>query len=151
MLLRSTLYSRTAGAHAAEHSLEVEVPFLQMVLPQFEIVPMLFGQVDPRKVGADLSIHIGPDDLIVVSSDLSHYLPYSTARQTDQSLLEKLTEDDEAGVLQGEACGKAPAAALMGVARQRIWKSHVLDYRTSGDTAGEKHQVVGYAAVAYTS
>jgi AmmeMemoRadiSam system protein B len=151
MLLRSTLYTRGAGAHAAEHSLEVEIPFLQMVLPEFEIVPMLFGDVDPRKVGADLSINIGADDLIVVSSDLSHYLPYATAQQADQSLLEKLTADDEAGVLQGEACGRAPAAALMGVARQRIWTPHVLDYRTSGDTAGDKLQVVGYAAVAYTS
>jgi AmmeMemoRadiSam system protein B len=151
MLLRSTLYTREAGAHANEHSLEVEVPFLQMVLPEFELVPMLFGEVDPRKVGADLSIHIGEDDLIVVSSDLSHYLPYATAQEVDQALLKKLTADDETGVLLGEACGKAPAAALMGVARQRIWTPHLLDYRTSGDTAGDKQQVVGYASVAYAA
>ena len=151
MLLRSTLYTREAGAHANEHSLEVEVPFLQMVLPEFELVPMLFGDVDPRKVGADLSIHIGEDDVIAVSNDLSHYLPYATAQEVDQSLLKKLTADDETGVLQGEACGRAPVAALMGIARQRIWTPHLLDYRTSGDTAGDKQQVVGYASVAYTA
>ena len=151
MLLRSTLYTRAAGAHANEHSLEVEVPFLQMVLPEFDLVPMLLGDVDPRKVGADLSVHLGTDDLIVVSNDLSHQLPYDTARSVDESFLEALTAGNEVGVMQGEACGRAPVAALMAVAKQRIWTPHVLDYRTSGDTAGDRAQVVGYGAVAYTS
>jgi len=150
MLARSPLYTRAPEAHAPEHCLEVEVPFLQMTLPDFHLVPMLFGEVDPREVAAELADHIGEDDLIVVSNDLSHFYPYDKAQQLDRSLLDALMADDEMGVLGGEACGSAPVTTLMGVARRKGWSPHLLDYRTSGDTAGDKWQVVGYAAVAYT-
>jgi AmmeMemoRadiSam system protein B len=150
MLSRSPLYSRAPDAHVPEHCLEVEVPFLQMTLPDFRLVPMLFGDVDPREVGAELAEHISEDDLVVVSSDLSHFFPYDRARRLDTSLLDAVLAGDEMGVLRGEACGKAPVAALMTVARHRGWQPHLLDYRTSGDTAGDKWQVVGYGAIAYT-
>jgi len=150
MLARAPLYTRAPEAHAPEHCLEVEVPFLQMALPDFQLVPMLFGEVDPREVAAELADHIGEDDLIVVSNDLSHFYPYNTARQLDQALLEALMVDDEMSVLRGEACGRVPIVALMGIARRKGWEPHLLDYRTSGDTAGDKWQVVGYASVAYT-
>jgi AmmeMemoRadiSam system protein B len=150
MVSRSPLYNRTPGAHVPEHCLEVEVPFLQMTLPDFRLIPMLFGDVDPRGVGADLVGHIGADDLVVVSNDLSHFHPYDQAHQLDHSLLDAVMEDDEVGVLHGEACGRAPIVALMEVARRKGWKPTLLDYRTSGDTAGDKWQVVGYAAIAYT-
>jgi AmmeMemoRadiSam system protein B len=150
MVTRSPLYTYTPQAHAPEHCLEVEVPFLQMTLPDFQLVPMLFGDVDPRDVGADMADHIGVDDLVVVSNDLSHFHPYDQAHQLDRSLLDAVLEDDEVGVLHGEACGRAPIVALMEVARRKAWKPTLLDYRTSGDTAGDKWQVVGYAAIAYT-
>ena len=150
MLDRSPLYTRAPEAHASEHCLEVEVPFLQMTLPDFRLIPMLFGDVDPRDVGAELTDHIGEDDLIVVSNDLSHFHPYDQAQQLDRSLLDAVMDDDEAGVLSGEACGRAPIVALMDVARRKEWKPTLLDYRTSGDTAGDKWQVVGYAAIVYT-
>lgn len=150
MLARSPLYVRATEAHAPEHCLEVEIPFLQVALPSFRLVPMLFGEVDPREVGTELADHIGEDDLIVVSTDLSHYYPYERARRLDRALLDALIAGDEAAVLSGEACGRAPVVALMNVARHRGWKPHLLDYRTSGDTAGDKWQVVGYASVAYT-
>jgi hypothetical protein len=150
MLARSPLYTRAPEAHAPEHCLEVEVPFLQMTLPDFHLVPMLFGEVDPREVAAELADHIGEDGLIVVSNDLSHFYPYDKAQQLDRSLLDALMADDEMGVLGGEACGSAPVTTLMGIARRKGWSPHLLDYRTSGDTAGDKWQVVGYAAVAYT-
>ncbi len=150
MLARSSLYTRAPEAHAPEHCLEVELPFLQMTLSNFRLVPMLFGDVDPRKVAAELADHIGEDDLIVVSSDLSHFYPYDRARRLDHALLEALVADDETGVLRGEACGAAPVVTLMSIARRKGWKPHLLDYRTSGDTAGDKWQVVGYASVAYT-
>ncbi|MBN1814595.1 MAG: AmmeMemoRadiSam system protein B [Anaerolineae bacterium] len=150
MVSRSLLYTHTPLAHVPEHCLEVEVPFLQMTLPDFHLVPMLFGDVDPRDVGADLADHISEDDLIVVSNDLSHFHPYNEAHRLDHSLLDAVMDDDEVGVLSGEACGRAPIAALMDVARRREWKPTLLDYRTSGDTAGDKWQVVGYAAIAYT-
>jgi len=150
MLARSPLYIRAAQAHAPEHCLEVEVPFLQVTLSSFRLVPMLFGEVNPRLVGEELIDHLGEDDLIVVSNDLSHFHGYDEAQKLDHSLLDAVMADDESGVLLGEACGRAPVVALMGIARHKGWRPHLLDYRTSGDTAGDRWQVVGYAAVAYT-
>jgi AmmeMemoRadiSam system protein B len=149
MLARSRLYTRGSEAHAAEHCLEVQVPFLQMTLPDIELVPMLFGDVDPKQVALELSGQLSEDDLIVVSSDLSHYHPYAKAQTMDNSLLEALLAGDPAGVLGGEACGSAPMATAMELAHRRRWTPHLLDYRNSGDTAGDKWQVVGYASVAY--
>jgi AmmeMemoRadiSam system protein B len=150
MLSRSLLYTRAPMAHVPEHCLEVEVPFLQETLPDFTLVPMLFGEVDPHDVGQELSPHIGPDDLIVISSDLSHYYSYDQARQLDSSILDAVMAGDMASVLHGEACGRAPVVTLMTIARNKGWMPHLLDYRTSGDTAGDKGQVVGYGAIAYT-
>jgi AmmeMemoRadiSam system protein B len=150
MLARSPLYTRAPEAHAPEHCLEVEAPFLQMTLSDFCLVPMLFGEADPREVATELVDHIGEDDLIVVSSDLSHFYPYERAQQLDRALLKALMDGDETGVLRGEACGSAPMVTLMSIARRQGWTPHLLDYRTSGDTAGDKWQVVGYASVAYT-
>jgi AmmeMemoRadiSam system protein B len=150
MLERPSLYTRAPGAHAPEHCLEVEVPFLQAALSDFQLVPMLFGRVSPWEVAADLVDRVGEDDLIVVSSDLSHFYPYDAARRLDQGFLDALLEGDEGDVLGGEACGRAPVATLMEVAERRAWHPHLLDYRTSGDTAGDRSRVVGYASVAYT-
>lgn len=150
MLTRSSLYVRAPHAHAPEHCLEVELPFLQMTLPDFQLVPMLFGQADPREVGADLIDHIEEEDLLVVSSDLSHFYSYDQAKSLDQDLLDALLEGDKSDVLGGEACGRAPIVTLMEVARHKGWEPHLLDYRNSGDTAGDKGRVVGYASVAYT-
>jgi AmmeMemoRadiSam system protein B len=151
MLGRSSLYTRAPGAHVLEHCLEVEVPFLQVALSDFRLVPMLFGRAAPREVAADLVDHVREDDLIVVSSDLSHFYSYDAARRLDQGLLDALLEGDERGVLAGEACGRAPVATLMEIAECKAWHPHLLDYRTSGDTAGDRSRVVGYASVAYTS
>ena len=151
MLERSSLYTREAQAHAPEHCLEVEVPFLQMALPDFQLVPMLFGQVAPTRVAADLIEHIGEDDLIVVSSDLSHFYTYDQAQQLDHTFLDALMDSNGDKVLKGEACGRAPVATLVEIARHKGWSPHLLDYRNSGDTAGGKQRVVGYASVAYTA
>ena len=150
MLARSPLYTRAPQAHAPEHCLEIEIPFLQVTLPDFVLVPLLFGEVQPQDVAQDLADHIGEDDLIVVSSDLSHFYPYDTAQQLDRSWLEALLAGEESEVMGGEACGRAPATTLMTIARHKGWKPHLLDYRNSGDTAGDKWQVVGYASVVYT-
>jgi hypothetical protein len=150
MLDTSSLYTRAPGAHEPEHCLEVEVPFLQVALDDFALVPMLFGQVDPRDVAVDLVDRLEEDDLIVVSSDLSHFHSYDTAQQRDQGFLSALLEGDERGVRAGEACGRAPVATLMEIAERKEWAPHLLDYRNSGDTAGNKSRVVGYASIAYT-
>ena len=151
LLAEDGLYIRDPGAHAPEHCLEVQLPFLQVTLAQFDIVPMLFGRVDPGRVAASLVDRLGEDDLVVVSTDLSHYYGYDAARRLDRQLLEGLLAGRRDVVLAGEACGRAPLATLMDVAQAAGWRSQVLDYRTSGDTAGDRQQVVGYAAVAYTA
>ncbi len=147
----SSLFTRDSEPHAPEHCLEVQIPFLQTVYPATPLIPMLFGDVNPHTVGQLLSEVLEPDDLIVVSSDLSHYHGNDVAHQLDHQFLDALIAGDEAGVLSGEACGKAPAAALMVVARAHGWQPHLLDYRTSGDVTGDfSRGVVGYGAVAYT-
>ncbi len=151
MLETASLYTRAPGAHTSEHCLEVEVPFLQMVLDHFELVPMLFGRVKPREVAEDLMDRIGEDDLIVVSSDLSHFHSYDEAQRRDQGFLEALLEGNENGVSGGEACGRAPVITLMEISEREGWDPHLLDYRNSGDTAGDRSRVVGYGAVAYTN
>ncbi len=140
-------------AHIPEHSLEVELPFLQTVLGNaFRIVPMLFGDVDPftaLPVLTDL-IQADPNAIIVVSSDLSHYHDYRTARELDLAFLDAVLAGDLERARHGEACGLLPILTLMGLARRLGWTPHLLDYRNSGDTAGDKSRVVGYAAIAYT-
>ena len=146
----SELVSAISTPHEAEHCLEVQYPFIQTVCPDVPTVPMLFGEVDPRKVGELLNEQIDEDDLVLVSSDLSHYHNNRTAHSLDQELLDAILASDMTGVASGEACGEAPIRALMIIAQDRGWSPHLLDYRTSGDTTGNKSQVVGYSAVAYT-
>lgn len=140
-------------AHLPEHSLEVELPFLQVVFNgQFRIVPMLFGQVDPLRVVPALVelMQSDPNALVVVSSDLSHYHEYQTARALDTRLLDAIVRGELESAQKGEACGLPPILTLMGVAMRLGWQPHLLDYRNSGDTAGDRSRVVGYGAVAYS-
>ncbi|MFP4344081.1 MAG: AmmeMemoRadiSam system protein B [Anaerolineales bacterium] len=145
----SDLFHLLPHAHDNEHSLEVQLPFLQRLYPDVPIVPILFGNVDPEEVGRVLVKHLEAQDLIVVSSDLSHYHDYTEARRLDQTFLDALLSNNPAQVDQGEACGRAPILALMTIAEEQGWEPHLLDYRSSGDTAGDRAQVVGYAAIAY--
>lgn len=140
-------------AHGPEHCLEVQLPFLQVVLRRFEIVPMLLdSEADPERVGTDLvrEIAADPHTLIVVSSDLSHYYPYDEAVCLDRAFLADVAAGNKEAAAQGEACGLIPILCLMEVAGVMGWTAHVLDYRNSGDTGGSRWNVVGYGAVAYT-
>jgi AmmeMemoRadiSam system protein B/AmmeMemoRadiSam system protein A len=134
-------------AHAAEHSLEVQLPFLQQVLGRFALAPLAVGEATPDEVATVLSRLWGGDEtLIVVSSDLSHYLPYETARAADRATVDTMLA---LGVLDHEqACGATPVNGLLALARQRGMRAELLDLRNSGDTAGDRSRVVGYAAVA---
>lgn len=138
------------GAHRQEHSLEVQLPFLQHFFPQTPIVPLLFGEAHPIAVGEALAPFVGAADLLVISSDLSHYHSYEESQRLDRSFIADVLQGDIAAVAAGEACGQAPIVALMTIAAARGWQPHLLDYRNSGDTAGDRRQVVGYAAIAYT-
>ncbi len=139
--------------HLPEHSLEVELPFLQAIAStDFRIVPMLFGRPDVECAARGLLPAIANDakSRIVVSSDLSHYHPYATARRLDAAFIDAVLRGDLTAAIRGEACGRYPVVTLMLIAKALGWRPHLLDYRNSGDTAGDKRQVVGYAAIAYT-
>ncbi len=138
-----------AQAHAAEHSLEVHLPFLQQLLGEFTLVPLVVGDALSDEVSAVLDQLWGDEEtLIVISSDLSHYLPYDTARHTDRATMERVLALQP--TLQHEqACGATPVNGLLQLARRRRLRAEILDLRNSGDTAGDRSRVVGYAAVAF--
>lgn len=132
-----------------EHAIEVEVPFLQQTLGDVELLPVIYGHVDPLAVAESLSPLLDPQTLLVVSSDLSHFHSYREAQALDQSCVEAICTLDEARMAGEEACGRAPILTLLRLARQRGWRPQLLDLRNSGDTAGDRSRVVGYAAVAF--
>lgn len=133
--------------HAREHGLEVQLPFLQTVCAEFRIVPIVVGEVDDAAV-ADLitQLDAGPDTLIVISSDLSHYHDYATAQKMDRETAGAIENLAPAAIKQGGACGRRPIQGLLRVAGQRGWAVRTLDLRNSGDTAGPRDRVVGYGA-----
>ncbi len=136
-------------AHAPEHSLEVQLPFLQSVLDDFTLVPLAVGDATPEEVAEVLDVLWGgPETLIVISSDLSHFLPYQTAQvidaQTVQNILHlQYTLNHE------QACGGTPVNGLLLAAQRHHLQPHLLDLQNSGDTAGDKDRVVGYASFAF--
>ena len=135
-------------AHAPEHCLEVQLPFLQRLLPHARIVPLLVSDAAPGLVGPALEqLWGGPETLIVISSDLSHYLPYAQAQQVDADTARHILALDPN--LDGEqACGCAAVNGALWVARRKQLVPRLLDLRSSGDTAGSRREVVGYAAFA---
>lgn len=134
-------------AHTQEHCLEVELPFLQTLDRKETVLPLLFGQVNPET--ALEQITVADEDLVVVSTDLSHYHPYDEAVRRDKALLDRVVAGDWAGAEGGEACGLVPLLSLMHLARHRGWECRLIDYQNSGDTAGDRKAVVGYAALAW--
>jgi AmmeMemoRadiSam system protein B len=133
-------------AHAQEHSLEVQLPFLQMTLDDFQLVPIVVGQCESNQVARVIdTLWGGPETLIVISSDLSHYLPYADARRVDQSTGKRI--HDKASTLTGkEACGAHAVNGLMRAQHCKDLEVETIDLRNSGDTAGDKSRVVGYGA-----
>lgn len=135
------------AAHAREHSLEVHLPFLQEVLGDFSLVPLVVGDASAEEVGEVLDrLWGGPETLVVISSDLSHYHDHQTARRMDAATaraIETLRFED---LGYDDACGRAPVSGLLHVARRRGLAVRRLDLRNSGDTAGPRDQVVGYGA-----
>jgi AmmeMemoRadiSam system protein B/AmmeMemoRadiSam system protein A len=136
-------------AHTWEHSDEVQVPFLQRTLKSFELVPVVCGEVDPARAATALAPLLDERTLLIISSDLSHYHSYADARELDQRCVRAVCDLDVAAMERQEACGKTPILTVLHLARQRGWQARLLDYRNSGDTAGDKSRVVGYAAVAF--
>jgi AmmeMemoRadiSam system protein B len=133
-------------AHALEHSLEVHLPFLQAVLGAFRLVPLVVGDATPAEMASLLeAVWGGEETLVVVSSDLSHYLPYPSAREIDAATARSIVALSPRLVSE-EACGAAPVNGLLELARRRGMRAEMVDLRNSGDTAGGRSQVVGYGA-----
>ena len=138
-----------AEAHRWEHSLEVQLPFLQTVLGEFTVVPLVVGQVTPTAAAEVIeALWGGPETVVVVSSDLSHYLRYAAANGVDVATVSRILALE--GPLESrQACGASPANGLLDFARRRGLHPVLYDRRTSGDTAGDKDRVVGYAAIGF--
>ena len=135
--------------HAQEHSLEVQLPFLQEVLGEFALVPLVVGAATADQVAEVIDrLWGGPETLVVISSDLSHYHPYDEARMMDESTVDAIMAM-RTDIDHEHACGATPMTGFLTVARRRGLKPELLDLRNSGDTAGDHVRVVGYAALAF--
>jgi len=137
------------SVHAHEHALEVHLPFLQAVLGHFQLVPLVVGQSHEDEVGAVLEkLWGGPETRIIISSDLSHFHDYSVAHRLDMETAARIEKLQP--IASDQACGAAPLNGFLHAARVHQLKSHTLDLRNSGDTAGNRSRVVGYGAFAFT-
>lgn len=146
-ILRFPFVHRIDQAHLQEHSLEVHLPFLQLTLDAFKIVPIVAGNAAPDQVGQVIDALWGGDEtLIVISSDLSHYHDYATAKRLDKATSDAIEQLQYEHIGYESACGRIPVNGLLKVAREKSLTVKNIDLRNSGDTAGDKARVVGYGA-----
>ncbi|MCK4425506.1 MAG: AmmeMemoRadiSam system protein B [Deltaproteobacteria bacterium] len=148
-LKKLSVFESVPEAHKMEHSLEVQLPFLQVMLKDFEIVPILVNSADPKSLAAAIAPYIDNNTLIVASTDLSHYYPYERAVSLDRICTSAITNAEFSRMPLCEACGKQAVMTLMHIAENKNWDAKLIDYKNSGDTAGDKNHVVGYASIAF--
>ena len=149
-LRKNSLFTDIPESQDQEHSVEIQIPFLQRTLkPGFRIIPIVVGRADAKDLASALKPLIDDRTLIVASSDLSHYYSYEKAESLDRKCTANAPELNIEGMSGCEACGITPILTLMNIARDFNWTGQLLDYKNSGDTAGDKKSVVGYMSVAY--
>ncbi|MEX2353484.1 MAG: AmmeMemoRadiSam system protein B, partial [Gammaproteobacteria bacterium] len=137
-------------AFAQEHSLEVHLPFLQTVLDKFTVLPLVVGDTPPDQVAALLeSVWGGDETLIVISSDLSHFHDYETARRLDSETAAYIKTLQGEAIESNRACGCMPMHGLLHLARHKNMTVNILDLKNSGDTAGSRDRVVGYGTFSF--
>lgn len=137
-------------AHTDEHSLEVHLPFLQETLGSFILIPLVVGSATPEEVCEVLEMVWGGEEtLIVISSDLSHYHDYETARKLDSATSRAIELLEPDAIEYESACGRIPVNGLLTIAKKLGLHAHTIDMRNSGDTAGPRDQVVGYGAYVF--
>ena len=134
-------------AHEFEHSLEVQLPFLQIVLDSFHLLPIVAGDCPAEQIEQVLELFYEQQDtLIVISSDLSHFHDYVTAQCLDKETSDKIEQLDYQHLDYDSACGRVPVSGLLALAKKKSLVVETIDLRNSGDTAGDKGRVVGYGA-----
>ena len=146
-----SLYRSIPESDFKEHCLEVILPFLQTYLQDFQFIPLVLGPGDIRAYTRSLESAGISDALLVASSDLSHYLSYDKAVQTDKETIKMILDlqTEPFSRKQNAACGRIPILILMNLAKKHQWQPVLLHYSNSGDTAGPRDKVVGYAAIAF--
>ncbi len=143
------LFQENPLADQKEHSLEVIVPFLQSWLAEFQIIPIVTGQIDPIALASALMPLLNNDTLLVISSDLSHFLSDNMARTKDRQTITAILEMDmdHLAINDNKACGLTPIIALLTIAQKLDWHPRLLHYSNSGDISGDTDRVVGYATI----
>jgi AmmeMemoRadiSam system protein B len=137
-------------AHEREHSIEVQLPFLQTVVRDFALVPLAVGDATPEEVGQVLDmLWDGPETRFVISSDLSHYCDFQTARRLDAATAKAIEALKPEDVGEERACGRIPIRGLLQAARRHGLRARTVDLRNSGETAGAGDKVVGYGAFVF--
>ncbi len=152
MIKETRLCNCNNEAHRLEHCLEVQLPFLQVALSgmDFKIIPILISEMDFAEAAGTLNEYLDEDSLLVVSSDLSHYFGYKEALALDNRTIQPIVNSDISEFeTYGEACGKLPIKIAMELASTNMWNPMLLKYKNSGDTAGDKESVVGYASISF--
>lgn len=145
------MVTENSEAFQEEHSLEVQLPFLQEILNDFSIVPLLVGEASAEQVATVLEQLWGDTEtLIVISSDLSHYLDYASARKMDQDTSDAIETLHPDALTYYSACGRIPISGLLLCAKRYGLTATTLDLRNSGDTAGSHDRVVGYGAYLFS-
>jgi len=148
-IIDETGFEKINDAFANENSLETQLPFLQIVAKKSHLTPIVTGQVqNHQEIAQTLTNYLDKETLLVVSSDLSHYLPHETAHKTDNKTINQILNLDNK-IHHDQACGTNGIKILIELAKLLNWKAKLLDYRTSGDTCGDKSRVVGYTSIAF--
>ncbi len=151
LLRQEQLFRSVPASDRVEHSLEVVLPFLQRFMGSFKLVPVVLGPTDPAAMAAAVEPLLDTRTLLVVSSDLSHYLPYEEAVVRDRQTIGQLLDLDASGLVadNNRACGREALLTLLELANRHHWRPVLLHYANSGDATGERDRVVGYAALAF--
>jgi AmmeMemoRadiSam system protein B/AmmeMemoRadiSam system protein A len=146
---KEEIISNVEEAHENEHALEVELPFLQIQLKSFEIIPLIVGESDTNELKNILIKYLGKEDLIVVSADLSHYHEYNEALALDAYTVSNIMNLDSEAILNSEIDAPWAVSSLLKIAKEKSWKPYFLGYANSGDVTGDKSSVVGYSAIVF--
>jgi len=150
-LVKQKLLYIDQHAHQFEHSLEVHLPFLQTLCSDFTLIPLLVGDCAAQNIVDIISLLQTDNSLLIVSTDLSHFLDYQSANQRDKKTTAAIESLDYSAIGPEDACGCVALSGLLLHAQQQGLHINSVDYRNSGDTAGNKNRVVGYGAYVVTS